>query len=74
VGPAATVPRGSNLLKLVKSIQNISNNFKNHSNFIRSKKDLLELGNFEIKCGFEEFDERNNFLHRNIFRFNLDFE
>jgi hypothetical protein len=30
--------------------------------------------NFEIKYGFEGFNERNNFLHRNFFRFEVDFE
>jgi hypothetical protein len=30
--------------------------------------------NFEIKYGFEGFEERNNFLHRNFFRFKVDFE
>jgi hypothetical protein len=42
--------------------------------FIRSKKDLPELGKFEIKYGFEGFDERNNVLHRDIFNFDLDVE
>jgi hypothetical protein len=52
------------------------NDFKsiqNRSNFDRSKKGLLELDFFEIKYGFEGFDERN-FLHRNFFRFEMDFE
>jgi hypothetical protein len=29
---------------------------------------------FEIKYGFEGFDERNNFLHRNVFKFEVDVE
>jgi hypothetical protein len=44
------------------------------SNMIWSKKDLPELKKFEIKYGFEGFEERNNFLYRNIFRFEVDFE
>jgi hypothetical protein len=38
------------------------------------KKDLLELEIFEIKYGFGGFEEMNNFLHRNIFRFEMYFE
>jgi hypothetical protein len=33
---------------------------------------MLEI--FQIKYEFEGFDERNNFLHINFFRFELDFE
>jgi hypothetical protein len=32
------------------------------------------LGKIEIKFGFEGFEERKNFLHRNIFKFEVDFE
>jgi hypothetical protein len=32
------------------------------------------LEKFEIKYGFEGFDERNNFLHMNFSRFELDFK
>jgi hypothetical protein len=48
--------------------------FKIFPNFHRSKKDLLELENFETKYGCEGFDERHNFLHRNFFRSEMDFE
>jgi hypothetical protein len=68
----ATVATG-----VVKGIQNDSNYFKrfqNHSSFIRSKKDLPDLKKFEIKYGFEVFDEKNNFTYRNVSRFELDFE
>jgi hypothetical protein len=68
----ATVATGA-----VKGIQNDSNYFKrfqNHSSFIRSKKDLPDLKKFEIKYGFEVFDEKNNFTYRNVSRFELDFE
>jgi hypothetical protein len=34
----------------------------------------LEIENFDIKYGCEVFSERNNFLHRNFFRFEMDFE
>jgi hypothetical protein len=32
------------------------------------------LGKVEIKYGFEGFEERNNFLGRNFFRFGMDFK
>jgi hypothetical protein len=41
---------------------------------IRSKKDLPEFNNFEIKYGCELFDERNNFLYRNFSIFERGFE
>jgi hypothetical protein len=41
---------------------------------IRSKKDLPELENFEIKYGCEGFAERNNFLQRNFYNIKMDFE
>jgi hypothetical protein len=41
-------------------------------NFDRAKNDLSELKKFEIKYGCEEFEERNNFLHRNFFIFLMD--
>jgi hypothetical protein len=51
-----------------------SNGFKLYSNFDRSRNDLPELENFEIKYGFEGFEERNNFLHRNFSRFRMYFK
>jgi hypothetical protein len=36
--------------------------------------DILELKIFEIKYSWEGFEERNNFLHRNFFKFKLDFK
>jgi hypothetical protein len=45
-----------------------------YSNLIRSKSDLSELEQFEIKYDFEGFDERNNFPYRNFLRFTMDFE
>jgi hypothetical protein len=38
------------------------------------KDGLLLLQNFQIKYGIEGFAERDNFLHRNFFIFELDFE
>jgi hypothetical protein len=35
---------------------------------------LPVLRKIEIKFGLEGFEERNNFLHRNFFRFRVDFE
>jgi hypothetical protein len=70
VGPAATMSGfkptesiNSNTLKF------ISNNFK----FDSIQKGLPGLKNFEIKYGDEGFNERNNFLHRNFFRFEMFF-
>jgi hypothetical protein len=54
-----------------------SNHFKtnpNHSNFDYLKNDIPELENFELKYDFEGFEERNNFLHRNVFRFMMEIE
>jgi hypothetical protein len=39
---------------------------------VHSKNDLPELEKFEIKYGYEGFEERNNFIHRNFYRFELD--
>jgi hypothetical protein len=44
------------------------------SNFILSKHDLPRLQKFEIKYGFEGFDEGNNFIHMNFSRFEMDFK
>jgi hypothetical protein len=41
---------------------------------IHSKKGIPKLENFKIKYGFEGFEERNNFIHRNFFRFKIYFE
>jgi hypothetical protein len=38
------------------------------------KKDLPELKKFEIEYGFEVFEERNNFLHMNVFRLEMYLE
>jgi hypothetical protein len=32
------------------------------------------LDKFKIKYGYERFEDRNNFLHRNFSRFEMDFE
>jgi hypothetical protein len=32
------------------------------------------LGKIEIKYGFEDIEEINNFLHRNFLRFGMDLE
>jgi hypothetical protein len=42
---------------------NLFKRFQNHSNFERSRNDLLELEKFKIKYGFEGFDEKNNFTY-----------
>jgi hypothetical protein len=38
------------------------------------KDGLLLLEKFQIKYGMEGFEERDNFLHRNFFGFELNFE
>jgi hypothetical protein len=48
-------------------------NFSTRSNFDRSKKVLSVVKKIKIKYGFDIFEERNNFLHRN-FKFKVDFE
>jgi hypothetical protein len=48
--------------------------FQINSNLFLSKQDLPELEKIEIKYSFEVFDERNNFLHRNVFIFEMGFE
>jgi hypothetical protein len=61
---------GFNFSKQVKQIQ-----FQklNSLKLSPDEKDLPELEKFEIKHGWEGFWERNNFLHRNISRIEIDF-
>jgi hypothetical protein len=61
----------------IKPIQNNSNEFEFKSNPFKlflSKLHLHKLEKFKIKYCFEGFDERNNFLHRNVSRFEMDFK
>jgi hypothetical protein len=44
------------------------------SSFDQSKSDFPKLEKIEIKYGHEGFEERNNFLHMNFFRFKMEFE
>jgi hypothetical protein len=60
-----------------KPFQNSLSRFKqtlNHSNFNRSKKDLPELENFGLKYDSEDLEKVNNFVHRNFFRFRMNFK
>jgi hypothetical protein len=57
-----------------KNDLNLNLTIQKYSNLIHSKSDLIRLIFFEIKYGSEDFTERNNFLHRNIFKFEVDFE
>jgi hypothetical protein len=41
---------------------------------ISSKGGISMLENFQIKYAIEGIEETNNFLHRNFFRFEVDFE
>jgi hypothetical protein len=57
-----------------KNDPNLNLIIQKYSNLIHSKSDLSGFENFEIKYDFEGFDERNNFLHKNVFKFEVDFE
>jgi hypothetical protein len=46
----------------------------NISKFGPIRKVLFVLGKIEIKYGFEDIEEINNFLHRNFLRFGTDLE
>jgi hypothetical protein len=72
-GPGATVPAAVRILSKIK-FQTDSNHIQILSNFDSSKKDPPELEKFEIKYVCEGFKERNNFLHRNVFRFETYFK
>jgi hypothetical protein len=50
------------------------NSIQIFSNFDRSEQHFPVLKKIEIKYGFECLEETNNFLHRNVFRFEMDFE
>jgi hypothetical protein len=68
-----TVPRGLTFKMIQTKIQMVPNKFKNHSNSNRCRKDLPGIKN-EIKYGWEGFEEKNNFLHRNFFSFEMNFK
>jgi hypothetical protein len=51
-----------------------SNSIQIITNFDRPKKDLPQLKKIEIKYGYKGFEERNIFLLKNFFRFEMDFE
>jgi hypothetical protein len=72
VGACYSATRGlinSKKFKLFNLIQNTSNRFK---------LDLIQIElswtRNEVKYGFEGFEQRNNFLHRSFFRFEMDFK
>jgi hypothetical protein len=46
----------------------------NEIEMIRLKDDIPVLENFQIKFEFEGFEERNNFIHINFFKFEVIFE
>jgi hypothetical protein len=66
----ATVTGGGSLNPIRFQIQTDSNQIQIVSNFDRSKNGLPELK----KYGCEVFEEGNNFLHHNFFRFEMDFK
>jgi uncharacterized protein YdhG (YjbR/CyaY superfamily) len=68
------VPRVAASIDSNSNSNEIQMEFKSFPKFDQSKKDFPELENFEIKYGCEGFEERNNLIHRNIFRFKMDFK
>jgi hypothetical protein len=58
----------------LNKIRNISKDFKSIQNLIQPKTDIPKLQKFKIKYGCQDFGERNNFIHRNFFRFQMYFE
>jgi hypothetical protein len=74
VGVLTTV-RSSDGLKFDSNSN--SNGFKQIqtvSKFDRPKRDLPKIKKIEIKYSCEGFEERNIFLHRNFFKFEINFE
>jgi hypothetical protein len=65
-----TVPPDS----VLNRIKSISNGFKFAPNFDRFKRCLPVLQKFKIKYVWEEIEIGNNFLYRNISRFEMEFE
>jgi hypothetical protein len=68
-------PHGGAAVKF--DLKSNSNHFKtdsNHSKFECSKKNFPELKKIKIKYDCEDFEERNNFFHRNFSRFETNFE
>jgi hypothetical protein len=51
-------------------LRNSSNEFE----LVRLKDEHPLLENFQIEYEFEGLEKRKNFLHRNFYRFELDFE
>jgi hypothetical protein len=62
-GPAS--PMHSDIFYLIQNVQT-------ELILIRSKAGLPLLENFQIKYGFEGFEERNNFPYRNFLIFEVD--
>jgi hypothetical protein len=62
---------GLNRINRAKSIQMNLNLTQTRPNFILSKHDLPAIKKFKIKYGCEGLEERNNFLRRNFFRFEM---
>jgi hypothetical protein len=71
VGPTATVTGFKPIDSInLNTLKFILNNFK----FDSIQKGLPKLEKFVVKCGDEWFKERNNFIHRNFFRFEMYFK
>jgi hypothetical protein len=49
-------------------------NFQTGHDLIQSKTGFILIKKIEIKYGFGGFEEMNNFLHRNLIRFEIYFE
>jgi hypothetical protein len=48
--------------------------FKSFQSLTEPKRIFPSSKKFEIKYDFERFEEGNNLLHRNFFKFEMDFE
>jgi hypothetical protein len=62
--------RSLNHLKIFKRFENVQIS----PNFDRSNFDIPEVNKFVIKYEFEYLKKMNNFVHRNFFRFRMDFK
>jgi hypothetical protein len=74
--PPPSIVRGSVVKRGLNQFEFkwIQTHFNSLQTLTNPKNDVTLLGKIEIKYGFEGFEELNNFLDRNFFRFNLGFE
>jgi hypothetical protein len=73
-GPGATVPRFESIQTGQSDSKILNLNFKLIQTLNNPKRVFPCSEKIEIKYGFEEFEEGNNVLHRNFFKFEVYFE